>query len=157
MSLSYQIDISSVEKLEDFSRDISKILKKGDVLALNGDIGAGKTTFTQHLFKNFGLDAKVCSPTFNIVLSYETSGLRLHHADLYRIDYEEELENIGFDEVFGSDGILVVEWADRMKPYLMSYADSYLELNFELGTNNRTCSFEGELAGRYLILKGDEI
>lgn len=148
------IDISQMDGLADFAKDIAKLLKSGDVLGLVGDIGAGKTTFTQSLFKQLGVEEKVSSPTFNIVLVYKSPKFRLYHADLYRIDYEEELDNIGFGEMLCDEGLVVVEWADKMEAYLKDYARNYMELKFSVNSESRTVSFEGELAARYNKMKG---
>lgn len=149
-----EIDIVHREKLAAFAKDISKLVKAGDVLALVGDIGVGKTTFTQSLFRHLGVDAKVSSPTFNIVLLYNNPDFKLYHADLYRIDSEEELDHIGFDEIISDDAVVVVEWADKMEAYLKDYARTYLELRFSASFEKRTCCFEGELERRYKALKG---
>lgn len=111
------------------------------VILLDGDLGAGKTTFTQALAKEMGLEEPVTSPTFNLVNEYklglaagagqslgqEPSSPRLKknffHFDLYRLDHEEELFDIGFEEYFAGPDLLVIEWADKFieeipKPYL---------------------------------------
>lgn len=149
-----EINIVHKELLSDFSKDVAKLLKPGDVLALVGDIGAGKTTFTQSLFRHLGVETKVSSPTFNIVLLYQSPDFKLYHADLYRIDSEEELENIGFDEALTDEAVVVVEWADKLEAYLRDYAGTYMEIKFNAGLGHRTCYFEGELERRYRAMKG---
>lgn len=148
------IDIVDMKLLEDFAEDMAKLLKPGDVLGLVGEIGAGKTTFTQVLFRSLGVEEKVSSPTFNIVLLYNSPKFRLYHADLYRIDYEEELDNIGFGEMLCDEGVVIVEWADKMEAYLKDYARTYMELEFKVSSETRTVSFDGEMSLRYNAMKG---
>lgn len=150
----YEIDIATMEQLKAFAAEIASLLQSGDVLALVGDIGAGKTTFTQSLFSCLGVNNNVSSPTYNIVLLYNSPRGRLYHADLYRIDSEEELDNIGFDELLCDDALIVVEWADKMEAYLRDYAKCYMELKFSAGQGKRSCTFEGELAERYSEERG---
>lgn len=92
-------------------------LEPGDVLALFGDLGAGKTTFTKGLAVGLGLEADVHSPTFTLI--HEHHGrIPLYHIDLYRLESELEVENIGIEEYIYGDGVTVIEWADRMKSLL---------------------------------------
>lgn len=151
--MKYEIDIVHMELLKAFAKDVASLVRPGDVLALVGDIGAGKTTFTQSLFWYLGVETKVSSPTFNIVLLYEGTRFRCYHADLYRLETEEELDNIGFDEVLSDEALVVIEWADKMEAYLRDYASNYMELKFLSTDAKRTVSFEGELARRYESMK----
>lgn len=101
-------------------------LKSDDVILLDGDLGAGKTTFTKALAKSLGIDEVVNSPTFSIVNEYEFPNGTLYHLDLYRLDYEEELFDIGFEEYFSQEGIIIIEWAQKFislipEPYLEIY------------------------------------
>ncbi|GEJ57180.1 tRNA (adenosine(37)-N6)-threonylcarbamoyltransferase complex ATPase subunit type 1 TsaE [Anaeromyxobacter diazotrophicus] len=89
-------------------------LQPGDVVALVGELGAGKTQLVRGLCRGAGVpDAEVASPTFAIVASYR-GRLPVHHADLYRLADEDELYATGFSELPGGEGALVVEWADRI-------------------------------------------
>ena len=88
-------------------------MQDGDVLCLMGDLGAGKTLLTRGLGVALGVPAEdVTSPTFTIMNVYQGQDLELRHFDLYRLNRPEELEDIGFDEYCGGDGITVIEWAD---------------------------------------------
>jgi tRNA threonylcarbamoyladenosine biosynthesis protein TsaE len=93
---------------------LGRLLRPGDVVALVGDLGAGKTQLARGICRGAGVpDADVASPTFAIVATYR-GRLPVHHADLYRIADEEDLYATGFDELVGGEGALLVEWADRI-------------------------------------------
>ncbi len=85
----------------------------GTVIALFGDLGAGKTEFAKGIAEGLGITEPVTSPTFTILQIYEGGRLPLYHFDLYRLADEEELFEIGFDEFRSGRGICVIEWADR--------------------------------------------
>ena len=88
-------------------------LQPGDVVALVGELGAGKTQLVRGICRGAGVpESEVSSPSFAIVATYR-GRLPVHHADLYRVADEDELRAIGFEELVGGDGVLVVEWADR--------------------------------------------
>ena len=93
--------------------ELGKKLKVGDTVLLVGDLGAGKTVFTSGIAKGLGIDSDVLSPTFNILKEYDNG--RFCHFDMYRIEDEEELKNLGFEEYFGRDRICVVEW-NKIQP-----------------------------------------
>lgn len=110
-------NIKSLEETEKLATDFAKKLKCGDVVLLNGDLGAGKTTFTQYVFKSLGVSEIVSSPTFAILKSYEGKFV-LHHFDTYRISTEEAIES-GFDEVIDEkDSIKFIEWSENIAPLL---------------------------------------
>lgn len=87
----------------------AKELKDGDIVALYGDLGAGKTVFTKGIAKGLGIEDDVVSPTFTLLKEYY-GDKKLYHFDLYRIEDEEELEHIGFYDYLGRDGVCVIEW-----------------------------------------------
>ena len=95
-----------------------KNAKPGQVLALTGDLGVGKTLFTQGLAKGLGIDGPVNSPTFTIVQVYEDGRLPFYHFDVYRIADPEEMDEIGFDEYVYGDGICLIEWAELIEDIL---------------------------------------
>lgn len=90
---------------------LGKILNDGDVLALQGDLGAGKTHFVQGIAKGMGIDKPIVSPTFTILNYYEHT-IPLQHFDFYRLEDEYELDDLGFDEYLMS-GVTVIEWAEK--------------------------------------------
>lgn len=94
---------------------LAVLLKPGDVVTLEGDLGAGKTTFTKGIANGLGIIDTVSSPTFTIIKEYK-GDLPLYHMDAYRLEYSEE--DLGFDEYFNGDGISVVEWATFIEDFL---------------------------------------
>ncbi len=88
--------------------------KVGDVICLDGELGAGKTAFTKGFASALKIDENITSPTFNIVNTYE-GFKKLFHFDVYRIKYEDELDDIGFDEYIFGDGVCLIEWAKNIK------------------------------------------
>ncbi|MBQ2681090.1 MAG: tRNA (adenosine(37)-N6)-threonylcarbamoyltransferase complex ATPase subunit type 1 TsaE, partial [Eggerthellaceae bacterium] len=90
--------VSSVEETKSLAGKLAAVLQPGDVILLSGDLGAGKTQFTQGLAAGLGASEAVISPTFNIVLTYGSGRLPLHHFDLYRLEASEQLEDIALRE-----------------------------------------------------------
>ena len=97
---------------EELAQELAQQLEPGDVIGLDGDLGAGKTVFVKGLARGLGIAANIKSPTFNLVRSYE-GRLPLFHFDIYRIDDTAELFEIGFSEYFEKGGAVVVEWAEK--------------------------------------------
>jgi tRNA threonylcarbamoyladenosine biosynthesis protein TsaE len=93
---------------------IGKSLNPGSIIALVGDLGAGKTVLVKGIAKGLGVDEEPNSPTFVIMNQYE-GRIPLYHFDLYRVSSEEELFGIGYDEFFFGEGVAAVEWADRVQ------------------------------------------
>lgn len=118
---------NNTKETEKFGLALGSKLKGSDVICLNGDLGAGKTTLTKSIGKGMGIDDYITSPTFNIINEYY-SDLNLYHFDTYRLENIDDVEYLGFDEYFYSDGVCIIEWADRIKEFL---PDQYLELNIK--------------------------
>ncbi|WP_113927131.1 tRNA (adenosine(37)-N6)-threonylcarbamoyltransferase complex ATPase subunit type 1 TsaE [Bacillus sp. P14.5] len=111
----YEILSVSPEQTGEFAGRLGGMLKENDVLTLEGDLGAGKTTFTKGLAKGLGVKRNVNSPTFTIIKEYQ-GRLPLYHMDVYRLD--DSFEDLGFDEYFNGGGVTVVEWARLIKDQL---------------------------------------
>jgi len=109
--------VKSMEETSVLAKEFSQTLKLGDVVLLNGDLGAGKTTFTQLVFSCLGVKEVVNSPTFAILKSYQGK-FTLHHFDTYRITTEEAVE-AGFDEVLeDKNSFIFIEWSENIAPLL---------------------------------------
>jgi tRNA threonylcarbamoyladenosine biosynthesis protein TsaE len=98
---------------EAFGRRLAASLRAGDVVALYGDLGAGKTTLARGILRGLGFAGDVASPTFPIVVPYEALAVPLWHVDLYRLDDPAEVEELGLDEAL-AEGALVIEWPERL-------------------------------------------
>lgn len=127
------ISLNNLEETEKFGKFLGKNLKPGDVLCLNGDLGAGKTTLTKSIAKGIGIDDYVTSPTFTIVNEYY-GDVNLYHIDTYRLDDKIDVEYLGFDEYFYSDGVTIVEWADKIRDAL---PEEYMEINISSKDDKR--------------------
>lgn len=90
----------------------------GEIYCLNGDLGVGKTVFTQGFAKGLGIEEPVNSPTFTIVQQYEEGRLPLYHFDVYRIGDVEEMEEIGYEDCFYGEGVCLIEWSDLIEEIL---------------------------------------
>lgn len=111
----YTVAIKSLQETEDFALKLASLLKSGDIITLEGDLGAGKTAFTKSLAKGLGVKRTVSSPTFTILKQY-AGNLDLNHLDVYRLENSDE--DIGFDELFESEAVSVIEWAQFIPDYL---------------------------------------
>ncbi|TFZ41731.1 tRNA (adenosine(37)-N6)-threonylcarbamoyltransferase complex ATPase subunit type 1 TsaE [Soehngenia longivitae] len=111
------IEIKNLEELEKLGIKLGSLLEKKDVICLNGDLGAGKTTFTQAIGKGLEVIEYITSPTFTIINEYE-GRLPLYHFDIYRLGDEEELDLLGAQDYFYSDGVCVIEWANNVENIL---------------------------------------
>lgn len=98
----------------ELARRLAGVLRPGTVICLDGDLGAGKTLFVQNLAAGLGVQGEVTSPTFNLMNLYEDGRLPLVHFDLYRLEQEYELDEIGFyDYAENPDGLVLIEWAEK--------------------------------------------
>ena len=118
MEIKRIIKIKNEKETENFGRRLGESLSAGDVVAMVGDLGTGKTTLTGYIARGLGIKETVSSPTFTIIKEYNSGRLPLYHFDVYRIGDPEELFNIGADEYFDGDGVCVVEWADLVSEEL---------------------------------------
>ena len=104
--------IKNEHDTEEFGMKLASSLEPGDIVALIGDLGTGKTTLTKYIAKGLGVTENIDSPTFNIVKEHKSGRIPLFHFDVYRLSSGDELLNIGADEYFYSDGVCIIEWAD---------------------------------------------
>ncbi len=116
--------------------------RQGDVFALTGDLGAGKTQFVKGFVAGLGSSAEVTSPTFVLVHEYEDGRLPVYHFDFYRLGDSEAVFRLGFDEYVFSDGVSLIEWADRYFDLIPKEAKWF---SFELKGENTRVIREGTL------------
>ncbi len=108
-----QIITHSPEQTEQAGADFARTLKPGDVVTLDGDLGAGKTAFARGVLRGLGYPGRVTSPTFAIANEYSAPGGTVVHFDLYRILDEEALFELGFEEYLDGERILLIEWSEN--------------------------------------------
>lgn len=131
-----EILISSEKDTERFARELAEKAEPGDVIALVGDLGTGKTTLTKYIAAALGVTDVITSPTFNIVCEYKTGRLPLYHFDVYRLTGPEEVYDLGFDEYFYGDGLCVIEWADLVSETLPEDT-LFIRMEYGEGTEER--------------------
>lgn len=118
--------------------ELAKQAEPGDVFCLVGDLGVGKTVFSQGFGAGIGIEEPINSPTFTIVQVYEEGKLPFYHFDVYRIAEEEELFEIGFDEMVEGDGVSLIEWANLIPGSLPAhYKEIRIEKDLEQGFDYR--------------------
>lgn len=122
----YSFISNSENDTKQFSKKLAKILKKGDILVLTGELGCGKTKFTEGILSYFGLENEISSPTFTIVNEYKKDNINIYHFDVYRLSDSEEFYAIGGEEYF-DNGICIIEWGEIIKDAL---PNEYLEIKF---------------------------
>ncbi len=113
-----KVDVSSLTQLEKFAQLFSQSIQSGDVVFLQGDLGSGKTTFTQFLLKHLGYQGRVKSPTYAIYESYKLSQFELIHMDLYRLSSPEELYYMAIEEIIDNHNVVIIEWPQKGKGVL---------------------------------------
>ena len=123
---------------------IGRQVKPGDIICLNGDLGVGKTVFTQGVASGLGITEPVNSPTFTIVQVYEEGRLPFYHFDVYRIGDIEEMGEIGYDDYFFGEGICLIEWAELIEEILPENRISItIEKDLSRGFDYRRITIEG--------------
>lgn len=116
----------SENETKELAKKIAKNLKPGDIIVLTGELGSGKTKFTEGFLSYFNLENELSSPTFNIVNEYDTPNFPIYHFDVYRLEDIDEFYAIGGEEYFSS-GICIIEWGEKIEEALPS---SYLKISF---------------------------
>ena len=113
-----------------FAKTFAESLKPGDIISLDGDLGAGKTIFTKGLCDGLGVKDVVSSPTYTLVNEYAADSGAVFHFDVYRIGDEEELYDIGFTEYLDSEAVSIIEWGSYARGILEEYPDViYIQIN----------------------------
>lgn len=124
------IPLASEEETIRHGERLAAGLRSGDILALTGDLGAGKTHLTKGIVRGVGCDAEVSSPTFSLVHEYRGGKIPIFHFDLYRLDDPRELVGIGWEDYLEADGVCIVEWADKF-PGALPHGTRWFRLSNE--------------------------
>ena len=141
------VDVSNLAELNRLAKKLAANLKGGEIVALNGNLGAGKTTFTKLLLKEAGIKNRVSSPTFALMVPYAkkaAAGARktctFYHMDLYRIHGYKDITALGVPELWGKkNNIFIIEWADKIKKHL---PPKTIYINFKINKNNRIATLK---------------
>ena len=138
------IETHSAEETFAFGKKIGQLAKPGQVFTLVGDLGVGKTVFTQGVADGLGITEPISSPTFTIIQVYEEGRLPFYHFDVYRIGDIEEMEEIGYDDYFFGEGICLIEWANLIEEILPETIVAItIEKDLEKGFDYRKITVEG--------------
>lgn len=140
------IETNSPEETFETGRKVGMNAKPGEIYTLNGDLGVGKTVFTQGVAAGLGILEHVNSPTFTIVQVYESGRLPFYHFDVYRIGDVEEMDEIGYEDYFYGNGLCIVEWAERIRELIPAQARQItIAKNLEKGFAYRLIQFDHSL------------
>lgn len=135
------IETASAGETFEAGRRIGLAAKAGEIYMLDGELGVGKTVFTQGFAAGLGIQGRVNSPTFTIMQVYEDGRLPLYHFDVYRIEDIEEMYEVGFEDCFYGEGVCIIEWAERIRELIPAGAESVvsilIEKNLEKGFDYR--------------------
>ena len=138
------IDTWGPEETRAFGKKMGQEARPGQVICLNGDLGVGKTIFTQGFADGLGITEPISSPTFTIVQVYEEGRLPLYHFDVYRIGDIEEMDEIGYEDYFYGEGVCLIEWADLIREILPEQMCRVtIEKDLEKGFDYRKITLEG--------------
>jgi tRNA threonylcarbamoyladenosine biosynthesis protein TsaE len=126
--LSFPVKLPDTAATISLGREIGLVAKAGEVIALVGDLGSGKTTLTQGIVKGLGYEQEVTSPTFSLVQEYLGGRLEVFHFDFYRVEKEHELLDLGWDDYLDRQGVVIVEWP-TLHPDLLPKQTLWLKLS----------------------------
>lgn len=133
-----QMETNSAEETFAFGRRIGETAAPGMVYTLIGDLGVGKTVFTQGVAQGLGITGPVNSPTFTIIQIYEEGRIPFYHFDVYRIGDVSEMDEIGYEDYFYGEGVCLIEWANLIEEILPEhYTEIRIEKNLEKGLDYR--------------------
>ena len=132
------LETNSPQETFSAGRQLGEKAFPGQVITLTGDLGVGKTVFTQGLAKGLGIEEPVNSPTFTIVQIYEEGRIPLYHLDVYRIGDISEMDEIGYEDYFYGDGVCLIEWANLIEEILPEhYTEIRIEKDLDKGFDYR--------------------
>lgn len=138
------IETRTPEETFELGKKIGEKALPGQIYTLTGDLGVGKTVFTQGVAAGLGITEAISSPTFTIIQVYESGRLPFYHFDVYRIGDIEEMEEIGYDDYFFGEGICLIEWANLIEEILPEkLINVTIEKDLEQGFDYRRITIEG--------------
>lgn len=138
------IETNSPEETFALGQKLGEQAKAGQIYTLTGDLGVGKTVFTQGIARGLGITEAVSSPTFTIVQVYEEGRLPFYHFDVYRIGDIEEMEEIGYDDYFFGNGVCMIEWAELIEELIPENSIHVtIEKDLEKGFDYRRITITG--------------
>ena len=139
-----KIETNSARETFELGKRLGEQARAGQIYTLVGDLGVGKTVFTQGMARGLGITEAVSSPTFTIVQEYQEGRLPFYHFDVYRIGDIEEMEEIGYDDYFSGEGVCMIEWADLIGDLLPDHVIRVkIEKNLEKGFDYRSITIDG--------------
>lgn len=137
-------ETNSEKETFELGKNLGEQAKAGQIFCLNGDLGVGKTVFTQGFAKGLGIEENVNSPTFTIIQVYEEGRIPLYHFDVYRIGDPEEMYEIGYEEYFFGEGVCLIEWSKLIEELMPEEAINIeIDKNLEKGLDYRKITVEG--------------
>ena len=137
-------ETNSEKETFELGKNLGEQAKAGQIFCLNGDLGVGKTVFTQGFAKGLGIEENVNSPTFTIIQVYEEGRIPLYHFDVYRIGDPEEMYEIGYEEYFFGEGVCLIEWSKLIEELIPEEAINIeIDKNLEKGLDYRKITAEG--------------
>ena len=137
-------ETNSEKETFELGKNLGEQAKAGQIFCLNGDLGVGKTVFTQGFAKGLGIEENVNSPTFTIIQVYEEGRIPLYHFDVYRIGDTEEMYEIGYEEYFFGEGVCLIEWSKLIEELIPEEAINIeIDKNLEKGLDYRKITVEG--------------
>ena len=137
-------ETNSEQETFELGKNLGEQAKAGQIFCLNGDLGVGKTVFTQGFAKGLGIEENVNSPTFTIIQVYEEGRIPLYHFDVYRIGDPEEMYEIGYEEYFFGEGVCLIEWSKLIEELIPEEAINIeIDKNLEKGLDYRKITVEG--------------
>ena len=140
----FKVETNSEYETIKIAEKLSTFLKPGDVITLDGDLGAGKTVFSKGIARGLGVKESITSPTFTIIKEYRDGRLPLYHFDVYRIEGPEEIIAIGGDEYIGGEGVCVIEWAEKIEELIPEDAIHInIKRNPDIGFDYRQVEIDG--------------
>lgn len=142
----FEVSVSEAGDTVKVGEALGRVLPAGSVVALSGELGAGKTVLTKGIAKGLGIEEEPVSPTY-VIMNVYPGKTPLYHFDLYRVSSAQELEGIGYEEFVYGDGVCVVEWAERMRD---AFPEDAVDVEIEMTWGN------GGPSGRNIRIRGEK-